>query len=70
LFGFQHIWQQWHAGAGGLRAADEAPRSISDPQQVFPLAKVALEAHALGDLKCRDDAALDLLSTLACPFAG
>ena len=23
-------------------------RSISDPQQVFPLAEVALEAHALG----------------------
>ena len=24
------------------------PRSISDPQQVLPLATVALEAHALG----------------------
>ena len=40
------------------------------PQQILPLAKFAFEAHALGDLKCRDDASLDLLSALACPFAG
>jgi hypothetical protein len=36
---------------------------------VLPLVKVALEADPLGDLKGRDEAALDLLSTLACPFA-
>ena len=29
---------------------------------ILPLAKVAFEAHALGDLKRRDDAALDLLA--------
>jgi hypothetical protein len=28
--------------------------SIADAQQVLPLAKVALEAHALGDLKRRE----------------
>ena len=27
------------------------PRSISDPEQVFPLAKFAVKAHALGDLE-------------------
>jgi hypothetical protein len=32
---------------------------------VFPLAKFAIESHALGDLKRRDDAALDLLASLA-----
>jgi hypothetical protein len=31
--------------------------SITDPQQVLPLAKVALEAHALRNLKSGDDAA-------------
>jgi hypothetical protein len=36
--------------------------SISDPQQVLPLAKVALKAYALGHLKRRDDAPLDLLA--------
>jgi len=41
------------------------PRSISDPQEVLPLAKLALEAHALGDLECRDHAPLDLLAGLA-----
>ena len=30
--------------------------SISDPQQVFPLSKIVLEAEALGDLERRDDA--------------
>ena len=35
-----------------------------DPQQVLPLAIVAFEAHALGDLKTRDDASLDLLASL------
>ncbi len=29
---------------------------ISDPQQVFPLSKIVLEAEALGDLERRDDA--------------
>jgi hypothetical protein len=29
--------------------------SISDPQQILPLAKVAFEAHALGDLEACDD---------------
>jgi hypothetical protein len=35
--------------------------SIADSQQVLPLAK----AHALGDLKRRDDAAFDLLARLS-----
>jgi hypothetical protein len=46
------------------------PRSISDAQQVFPFAKVALKTHALGDLKRRDDAPLDLLAGFAGSFAG
>jgi hypothetical protein len=41
--------------------------SIADAQQVLPLAKVPLEPHALGDLKCRDDAAFDLLAALGLP---
>jgi hypothetical protein len=36
-------------------------RSMSDPQQVLPPAKVALEAHALGYLKRGDDAACSIL---------
>jgi hypothetical protein len=35
--------------------------SIAYSQQVFPLAEVSLEAHALGDLKCGDEAELNLL---------
>jgi hypothetical protein len=42
----------------------EKLQSIAHAQQVFPLAKVALESHALGDLKRRYDAALDLLAAL------
>ena len=42
--------------------------SITYAQQVFPLAKLALESHALGDLKRRDDAALDLLASFAGAF--
>jgi hypothetical protein len=45
--------------------------SITNTQQVFPLAEIALEAHALGDLKRRDGTSLDLLAGfpggLACP---
>jgi hypothetical protein len=37
--------------------------SIANAQQVFPLAKLALESHALGDSKRRDEAALDLLAS-------
>ena len=36
-----------------------SPKSISNPEQVLPVAKLPLEAHALGDLKARDDAPLD-----------
>jgi hypothetical protein len=39
--------------------------SITNTQQVFPLAEIALEAHALGDLKRRDDSSLDLLAGLS-----
>ena len=39
--------------------------SISNSQQVLPLAKFAFEPHALGDLKRRDDATLDLLAGLS-----
>jgi hypothetical protein len=37
------------------------PRSISNAQQIVPLAKVALEAHALGDLEARDDTPPDFV---------
>jgi hypothetical protein len=37
--------------------------SIANAQQVFLLAKLALESHALGDSKRRDEAALDLLAS-------
>jgi len=40
--------------------------SIADTQQVLPLPKVALETHALGNLKRRYDASLDVLGSLAC----
>ena len=36
---------------------------------MFPLAEIALEAHALGDLKRRDDTSLDLLAGFASSFA-
>ena len=36
---------------------------------MFPLAKVALEAHALGDLEVCDDAPLDLLAGFSSGFA-
>jgi hypothetical protein len=39
-------------------------------QQVFPFAKVALEANALSGLEAEDDAWLDLLARLDCSFAG
>jgi hypothetical protein len=39
-------------------------RATRDQQKVFPLTKIALEAHALGDLKCSEDAPLDLLASL------
>jgi hypothetical protein len=39
--------------------------SLANSQQVLPLAKLAFEPHALGDLKGRDDAALDLFPTLS-----
>ena len=54
---------------GGEQLVRE-PRSISDPQQALPLAKIALEAYALRDLECRDHASLDLLAGFACCFAG
>ena len=42
---------------------------IPQPQQVLPLAKFALKAHAFGDLEGRDDAAVDLLAGLSGGFA-
>jgi hypothetical protein len=53
---------------GGLCARGK-PRSISDPQEALPLAKLTLKAHALGDLECRDDTPLDLLAGLSGSFA-
>jgi hypothetical protein len=46
--------------AGNLKPLRINPRSAGVP----PLAKFALEAHALGDLEGRDDGALDLFSAL------
>jgi hypothetical protein len=48
-------------------AARRADRNfqIADTQQVLPLPKVALETHALGNLKRRYDASLDVLGSLA-----
>ena len=37
-------------------------KSISNPEQVLLLAKLALETHAFGDLEARDDAPFDLLA--------
>jgi hypothetical protein len=36
--------------------------SISNPQQLLPLAKVVFEAHALGNPEACDDAPLDFLA--------
>ena len=56
--------------AGGQRGLPQgSPRSISDPQEAFPLAEFALKAHALDNLEARDDAPLDLLSRSAGRFA-
>ena len=44
--------------------------SIANPQQVLPLAKVTFETHAFGNLKCRDEATLDLLVRFAEAIAG
>ena len=46
------------------------PNFQSPTRKNLPLAKVAIEAHALGDLKGRDHAPLDLLAGLASGFAG
>jgi hypothetical protein len=40
--------------------------SIANPQKVFPLPEVALEAHALGNPEAGDDAPLDLASNNDC----
>ena len=45
------------------------PRSISDPQQMLPLAKFALKANSFGYPEGRDHAPFDLLASLACAFA-
>ena len=50
---------------GQTKSIASANRSVSDPQNVLRLAKFAFEAHALGDLECRDDTALDLLARLS-----
>ena len=42
---------------------------LPDAKQVLPLAKVALEAYAFGDLKCRDQATFDRLTAFPSPFA-
>ena len=51
---------------GSLTCAPTRPpgklRSITNPQQLLPLAKVALET-TLGDSKARNDASLDLLAS-------
>ena len=39
--------------------------SISNPQQFLPLAKLALEPDALGDLERRDQTSFDLLAAFA-----
>ncbi len=43
--------------------------SIANPQKFLPLPEVALEADALGNLKGRDDASLDLLPALSSVLA-
>jgi hypothetical protein len=59
-------WQLWQTecrrGVDFDRLGKGSHKSISDPQQILPLAKVALEPHALGDPKRRDDASLDFLA--------
>ena len=49
---------------------DEKKRpSIPNPQQPLPLPQLTFEAHALGNLKRRDQTALDLLVGLPGSFA-
>jgi hypothetical protein len=48
----------------------EKLQSIAHAQQVFPLAKVAFESHALSDLEIRDHTSLDLLAALSGTLAG
>jgi hypothetical protein len=59
-------------GSLTLRSHDTSWKgmTISDAQKAHPLAKVALEAHALRYLKARDGAPLDLLARLSGRFAG
>ena len=51
-----------------LKVAKLEEFSIANPQQVLPLAKVTFETHAFGNLKCRDDATLNLLAALSGPL--
>jgi hypothetical protein len=54
---------------GSLTCAPTIPpgklQLISDPQQILPLTKVTLEAHALRDPKRRNDATFDCLAALS-----
>jgi hypothetical protein len=55
--------------ANGSEVARNAIRrkkdsSITNPQQMFALAKVTFEADAFGNLKGRDDGSFDLLKRL------
>jgi hypothetical protein len=52
-------------GFSGIVVLSASSNAIANSQQVLPLAKVALEAHAFGDLKRRDDTSLDLLPALS-----
>ena len=62
---------------GKMTDIDEVGDSVREKEsaihfrsaEMLPLAKVALEAHAIGDLKLRDDTSLDLLAKLSCSFA-
>ena len=48
----------------------DKPRSISDQQKVFPLAKFALKTHAACDPEARNDTPFDPLAGFAGSFTG
>ena len=44
----EYVYRDWNSA----NKSGASHKSISNPEQVLPLAKLALETHAFGDLEC------------------
>ena len=58
------LWRKRRGSQGGRLES-----LVANPQQVFPLAEIAPEAHAFGNLEGGNQAPLDLLAGLSSAFA-